>query len=636
MSPVHIFLCHNSKDKRFVRKVYDYIDKYLVLDIFRIVKMKAWIDEKEFIPGDNIDQKIEREIYNTNFGIIFLSPYGIGNYQIWEIILLKRRINDKKEYVRIIPILLPGIKSIEDVEFPVDGTIKYILSKKDKVDINSIDEQKIKQEIQDFLKNWHWIQINWFTKLFWSKSFLIKIEESIKSGLDKNIFIKIPDVIVSGGAISIIVVLLIGLYGKIARTQISIPHSQSTHVISQPSAFKSKLTTNNLYNFKSIDSKNISFAFESGIKPIIDFNGNFYTGLAKVVINGKMGYIDRKGNTQIPPNFDWVGDFSKREKLSLAWNYGKNRGYIDNYGNYKINPQYAENMSGKFSQGKAYVCHASTCGYIDTTGKTVIPRQFTGAGNFSEGLAPVRLNDKWGYINKFGEFIIPESFDEAYPFQEGLAAVKKDNQWIYINKKGRTIIQGNFDSISYFSEGIAAVKQNNKWGYINKKGIFTIQPEFNNPKLYDRQYYCDATAIISNKAECKYLDNRYDFSEGLASIYKNGKWGFINRQGNFTIEARFTEANNFSERLALVCIGENKNTECGYIIHPYKNLVINTLDSMKINLHDIPSSKAKILDQIRNGTFVALEKEETNSYKETWYKVKVNNKVGWIRSDLIK
>ena len=37
-------------------------------------------------------------------------------------------------------------------------------------------------------------------------------------------------------------------------------------------------------------------------------------------------------------------------------------------------------------------------GFIDQTGKEVIPCKYDGASNFSEGLAAVSLEDGWGYM----------------------------------------------------------------------------------------------------------------------------------------------------------------------------------------------------------------------------------------------
>ncbi len=55
-------------------------------------------------------------------------------------------------------------------------------------------------------------------------------------------------------------------------------------------------------------------------------------------------------------------------------------------------------------------------GYIDRTGRVVIPPQFVDAGNFSEGLAGVQLSKeghKHGYIDTSGKMVIPPQFEEC-------------------------------------------------------------------------------------------------------------------------------------------------------------------------------------------------------------------------------
>jgi hypothetical protein len=53
---------------------------------------------------------------------------------------------------------------------------------------------------------------------------------------------------------------------------------------------------------------------------------------------------------------------------------------------------------------------------------------------FAEGLAAVRLRDKWGYINSTGKLVVPLEFDEAEPFTEGLAVIRVGSKYGYIQK----------------------------------------------------------------------------------------------------------------------------------------------------------------------------------------------------------
>jgi hypothetical protein len=62
-------------------------------------------------------------------------------------------------------------------------------------------------------------------------------------------------------------------------------------------------------------------------------------------------------------------------------------------------------------------------GYIDQTGKLIIPFQFDEAWAFSEGLAPVRIGEDWGYIDASGKIVIKPRFFQASAFSQGFAAV---------------------------------------------------------------------------------------------------------------------------------------------------------------------------------------------------------------------
>ena len=80
-------------------------------------------------------------------------------------------------------------------------------------------------------------------------------------------------------------------------------------------------------------------------------------------------------------------------------------------------------------------------GFIDQTGKEVIPCKFDGVESFSEGLAMVYIEDvpfgEYGYIDKTGRVVIPFTRVAGYyeSFHNGLAKVlwESDGHWGYKN-----------------------------------------------------------------------------------------------------------------------------------------------------------------------------------------------------------
>jgi serine/threonine protein kinase len=198
------------------------------------------------------------------------------------------------------------------------------------------------------------------------------------------------------------------------------------------------------------------------------------------------------------------------------------------------------------------------CGFIDKAGKEVIPCIYDDVDNFSEGLAPVEKDKKWGFINKAGNEVIPCIYDYAENFSEGLACVKKDGMFGFIDKEEKEVIPIIYDGAENFSEGLACVKKGNYWGYINKEGeivvpfIHDIAHSFSEGLAHVGGFrlYSGGFFIKKNGTEViplKYYDGVNDFSEGLAPVKKNGKWGFIDKSGNEVIPCIYDDAENFSE-----------------------------------------------------------------------------------------
>lgn len=74
------------------------------------------------------------------------------------------------------------------------------------------------------------------------------------------------------------------------------------------------------------------------------------------------------------------------------------------------------------------------------------------------------------------------------------------------------VIPAQFDGPGEFSEGLAAVENDGKYGYVDKSGEMAVAPRF---------------------------DCATEFSEGLAAVEINDEWGFIDKSGTFIIKPQF-------------------------------------------------------------------------------------------------
>ncbi len=166
----------------------------------------------------------------------------------------------------------------------------------------------------------------------------------------------------------------------------------------------------------------------------------------------------------------WKGDYN--EGLAMVLDANNKLGFIDQTGKLVIPCQWKS--VDDFHEGLARVYDDNEkYGFIDKTGKVVSPCKWSNAGPFSAGLARVQdANGKYGFIDKTGKVVLPCKWNCAYTFYEGLAAVKDaSGKWGYINKTGKLVIPCQWELVGDFYEGLAEVEDDNGNKYtIDKKG----------------------------------------------------------------------------------------------------------------------------------------------------------------------
>jgi hypothetical protein len=131
---------------------------------------------------------------------------------------------------------------------------------------------------------------------------------------------------------------------------------------------------------------------------------------------------------------------------------------------------------------------AKKWGFIDETGRIVIPMRYEVVTSFHDGLAAVGKfygrggNLKWGIVEKLGPQVTPYvNYEAVKILGEGLAAVgyavpgQPGLRWNLINRENTTIFHG-FDNIGCLVNGRGDVSYTDgnitHTGYINKVGDF--------------------------------------------------------------------------------------------------------------------------------------------------------------------
>jgi hypothetical protein len=385
---------------------------------------------------------------------------------------------------------------------------------------------------------------------------------------------------------------------------------------------------------------------ERPVSPRFDIARSFTNGFAAYMSKGVSGFIDIKGERVMEFN-ESLGHTSRPRHLRY--------GVIDRTGTFVVRPEYQH--LGSFSEGLApgYTATRGTMRYLDRSGRVVfdLPSRTVRFHPFSEGLAAVQVRADsgrllYGFVDPSGKFVIPPRFHDAKPFAGGLAPVKFGDgfgaDWGYVNPEGRTVIEPQFKEAEPFFGGLALVTilkqrehgmgelhptyidragkvafrptelgfstlfppgslprhesprflgQADRWrerglysfveplvpmrsfkaggrvGYVDKNGHFAIPPSYEDAKSFS-----SGMAPVKTKGCWGFIDANGDwlvepsydgaepFSDGLARIEKNGKYGYVDRAGRWVVPPRlFEEAYSYSAGFALV----RMNSQYGFI-----------------------------------------------------------------------
>lgn len=314
------------------------------------------------------------------------------------------------------------------------------------------------------------------------------------------------------------------------------------------------------------------------------FLGQFNEGMALVYKKDiGYGFINNRGEEVIPCQYKEALAFT--EGLAAVENIDGKWGYINTQGELII--PYMYGWPQQFKEGVALV-NKSPSGddkfyYINTKGEILNPIGSDYIGyckSFSNGRGAVRINDKYGYIDNTGKLIIPcvyEFGDDFYPNGQTLVTDLKGNKmsidsmgnviikragidgWYYNNEKqyysklyenkkiglirddGKIIINPIYDEINFnnASKTIIAKDYNNKFGVLDLNGKIIIPFEYDSCNGYSEGLYLfgkkDKYGFVNKKGDIEIpfeYDKAYNFSGGLTPVQKGAFWTFINKQGS--------------------------------------------------------------------------------------------------------
>ena len=186
-------------------------------------------------------------------------------------------------------------------------------------------------------------------------------------------------------------------------------------------------------------------------------------------------------------------------------------------------------------------------------------------------LFQIKLDRRWGFIDDHGRVVVPPKFEVVNGSGRNVVCARSPEGWVEVRMDADTVketpigceadalmvcrigegmyglvgddgvcgvydpdgqFKGEYDDdwhIQGFREGLLPAKIEGKYGFVDREGQVIIQPRY---------------------------DLAFGFRERIASVTRDRKWGYIDREGRIIVEPTFEIVDPFVSGVAVVFDGE--------------------------------------------------------------------------------
>lgn len=264
----------------------------------------------------------------------------------------------------------------------------------------------------------------------------------------------------------------------------------------------------------------------------------FSSNLAPIRRNETWGYSNSKGKKKIGTIYNYAGAFNNG--MAPVIDAEGKAFFIDNNGNKVFVPETEDRIEelGVMSSADIYTVNNGTeWNYYNKSGDLVMGG-FSGATTLANGLAACETGGSWKIYDTSGNVVIDKAYDEVLTDEKQMAYrnerffVRMGEAYQMIDSSGAQIGTDTYeDAEIFYDTTYAAVKKSGKWGFIDKDGNWFIEPVYEGAR---------------------------SFCNGYAAVCMDGQWGFINMDKELCIPCQFADAKDFTAN-GTVLVRNNMN-----------------------------------------------------------------------------
>ena len=300
--------------------------------------------------------------------------------------------------------------------------------------------------------------------------------------------------------------------------------------------------------------------------------------LLRVSKNGKYGLIDFDGKVLLGCEYDSITTLKSVEE-NLVVRKDNKVGVVNNAGQIIVPIAYKDVRVLKEGYKNEYIIidENGNQGIISTSGTIIIAPAYKEIKYInSNEIYVAKIEDKWNLINKKGE-VLNNSYDDYTYVKGDYVIVQKDGKYGITTIAGTVKIEPSYEELEYAFSVYYIAKINSKYGIINTDNTSLIPLEYLN-----MTYWENKNIIIADKTETETVIFDSNLTEKLKGLFvfeedyikariegqdkyytykfeekqtkdilsrntllvskKDGKYGFVDSQGNVVVDYIYDEA----------------------------------------------------------------------------------------------
>ena len=342
-----------------------------------------------------------------------------------------------------------------------------------------------------------------------------------------------------------------------------------------------------IYSTKVVNNKNENIFTEyDKVEALENFdkNGNLWyeNDVLKVQKNGKYGLINLSGNQILGIEYDRIESL-KGIKNSILVEKNGLCGLVDNAGNIVVDLKYKEikSLGETYKEGYITVNQENKYGIVGYNKKQILQNNYDNILHiYSDKYFVTVQGEKQILVNENGENVLESTYESIVQITNSGIIIKKDGKYGLVNYSGETVLEPSYEYLHEINTDVFEAKSSEKNGvvdlqgetkisfeyqsikYISKANIYVAEDSEYKTTIFDNEFNKKLTGILCEMNtekgymklkiddEYKYYNFKFEqknvtdvlISNSLFLSKKNGKYGFVDKNGNIVVDYIYDDA----------------------------------------------------------------------------------------------